>query len=261
MSGVETIIVVLGIMTYSIVRQIAGEPLRLKRLIGLPAALTVIGIVEVARIKGPVPTHTDLVLIGVGCAINAVIGILQGRLMQLESRNGYLWGQMPKSVLWWWAAKIASGVVLDGVGHALGAELATMSAVMLLRLGVNRLAQAAIVAPRGFATGVPFAPEPDKTGGGRKSEFVSEKNRFLTEIRDRATVLFEDVRADHPYTHQSAPGQPRRNSINENPFGYRSGPSRPPSSRPPTIPPPGLKRQLAQLLLRELNNRINDPAK
>jgi hypothetical protein len=44
-------------------------------------------------------------------------------------------------------------LVLDGIGHALGAQLATISAVMLLRLGVNRLAQAAIVAPRAARVG------------------------------------------------------------------------------------------------------------
>jgi hypothetical protein len=259
MSGVEMIIVVLGIMAYSIGRQIAGEPLRVKRLIGLPAALTVIGIIEVARSKGSAPTHMDLVLIGVGCAINAVIGIGQGRLMRLESRGGYLWGQMPKSVLWWWAAKIASGVVLDGIGHALGAQLATVSAVMLLRLGVNRLAQAAIVAPRGFATGVPFAPEPDKSGAGHRG--VSEKNRFLAEIRDRATTLFEDVRPDHPPTHRPAPRQPGGSSIHEDPSGYGISASSSFSPTPPTNPPPSLKRQLAQVILRELNNRIDDTAK
>ena len=148
MSGIEPVLAVAAIMLYSVGRQIVGEPLRVKRLLGLPAALTVIGIIDVATSKGSDPTVIDIVLIGVGCAINAVIGMCQGRLMRLWSRDGYLWAQMPKSVLWWWAAKIASGVVLDGIGHALGANLATVSAVMLLRLGVNRLAQAAVVAPR-----------------------------------------------------------------------------------------------------------------
>lgn len=86
--------------------------------------------------------------------------------MRLESRNGFLWGQMPKSVLGWWGAKIGSGVVLDGIGHALGAGIAVTSAAMLLRLGVNRLGQAAVVAPRALATGIPFAPEPTKDRSG-----------------------------------------------------------------------------------------------
>ena len=60
--SVETIVVVLGIMGYSIGRQITGEPLRVKRLIGLPAALTVIGIVDVANTKAQAPTVTDFVL-------------------------------------------------------------------------------------------------------------------------------------------------------------------------------------------------------
>jgi hypothetical protein len=161
--SVETTLTVLAIMIYVVGRQIAGEPLRVKRLIGLPAALTVAGIIDVAHNGGRAPTRDDIVLIAAGVVINAVIGIAQGRLMRLESRHGYLWGQMPRSVLWWWSTKIAVGVVLDAIGYALGAHLATASAVMLLRLGVNRLAQAAIVAPRALATGIPFAPEPDGT--------------------------------------------------------------------------------------------------
>lgn len=41
MSGAETVIAVVVIMAYSVGRQTAGEPLRIKRLIGLPAALMV----------------------------------------------------------------------------------------------------------------------------------------------------------------------------------------------------------------------------
>ena len=101
--------------------------------------------------------------------------------MRLETRNGYLWGQMPKSVLWWWGAKIASGVVLDGIGHALGAGLAVTTAVMLLRLGVNRLGQAAMVAPRALASGIPFAPEPTKqnSSAGQAGPSLSDRDRRL----------------------------------------------------------------------------------
>lgn len=170
MSGVETVITVVVIMACSVGRQIMGEPLRLKRLIGLPAVLTVVAVVDVAH-KGPGPTRLDLILVVTGCAVNAVIGLAQGTLMRLEARDGYLWGQMPTSVLWWWGAKVVSGVVLDGIGHALGAGMAVTSAVMLLRLGVNRLGQAAVVAPRALATGIPFAPEPtkDRPGAGSQS--------------------------------------------------------------------------------------------
>jgi hypothetical protein len=168
---IETVLVVLGLMVYTVIRQIAGEPLRVKRLLGLPAVLTVVGIVDLAQVKGAGPTSTDIALIGAGCLLNVIIGVAQGRMMRLEERNGYLWGQLPVSVLWWWAAKIGVAVALDLAAHVMGAHLAGASAVFLLRLGVNRLAQAAVVAPRALVTGIPFAPESDATAstGSRPS--------------------------------------------------------------------------------------------
>jgi hypothetical protein len=63
--------------------------------------------------------------------ISGVIGVLQGRRMRLESRDGYLWGQMPASVLWLWAAYFAGRGAVDVIGYAVHAQLATSSAVLL----------------------------------------------------------------------------------------------------------------------------------
>jgi len=258
--SVETIVVVLGIMGYSIGRQITGEPLRVKRLIGLPAALTVIGVVDVANAKAQAPTVTDFVLIGVGCAINMIIEICQGRLMRLESRDGYLWGQMPVSVLWWWGAKIASGVVLDGIGHVVGTSLAITSAVMLLRLGVNRLGQAAIVGPRAVATGIPFAPESDNSAAGRNDEFLAETSRPAAEIHDR-TINVLDA-SQKPWTNRVASARSGTTTAAHDRSCHKTGPDRPDRSstgRPGSRP--SLKRQLAQLLVREINDRIGQASK
>ena len=241
-----TVVMVLGIMAYSIARQIAGEPLRVKRLLGLPTALTVIGIVDVAKTKAPALTHTDIALIAAGVVVNVVIGIGQGRLMRLESRDGYLWGQMPVRVLWWWGAKIASGVVLDGIGHALSAGLATASAVILLRLGVNRLAQAAVVAPRALATGIPFAPEADKAGHEHRKGSPAQHNDLLAEFRQRAATILDDRQ-----TPANGAAPTARRSHTASTGGVPS----------PSDPAPGLKRQLADLLLREIANRLDGTAK
>ena len=257
MSDIETVITIAVIMVYFVGRQIAGEPMHLKRLIGLPAALTAIGVVDVANSKGPGPTRLDIVLIVVGCAVNALIGMCQGRLMRLETRNGYLWGQMPKSVLWWWAAKIASGVVLDGIGHALGAGLAVTTAVMLLRLGVNRLGQAAMVAPRALATGIPFAPEPTKqnSSAGQAGPSCSNRDRRLPDASEPNSTFFDRARRDLP---RYSPVQ-RRAGVDLTSDGrprYRTG--APGSLAGSSSPATGVKRQLVQVLLRELNNRMNN---
>jgi hypothetical protein len=243
MSSLETVITVVVIIAYSIGRQVVGEPLRVKRLIGLPVALTILGIVDVATSNVPGPTHFDIVLIGAGCAINVAIGICQGRLMRLETRNGFLWGQMPKSVLWWWAAKIASGLLLDGIGHAFGAHLATISAVMLLGLGFNRLAQGTTVSYRALASGIPFAPEPGRLGPGLNARGRSGKTRFFANSPD--------------------PGQPRSSPTGD----YSSGSKiRPParfngSSTHSTSSAISLPRQIWQMFLCEINDRLSDALK
>jgi C4-dicarboxylate transporter len=56
---------------------------------------------------------------------------------------------------------MTSRVVLDIVASGLGAHVAASTAPMLLTLGINRLAQAAVVAPRALAAGIPFTPEKD----------------------------------------------------------------------------------------------------
>jgi hypothetical protein len=48
-------------------------------------------------------------------------------------------------------------VIADGM-HA---HVAASTATLLFGLGVNRLAQAAVIVPRAMAMGVPFAPEKD----------------------------------------------------------------------------------------------------
>jgi hypothetical protein len=70
--------------------------------------------------------------------IAGVTGVMQGRRMRLESRHGYLWGQMPASVLWLWAAYFAGRGAVDVIGYAVHEQLATSSAVLLLGVGVNR---------------------------------------------------------------------------------------------------------------------------
>ena len=163
--------------------------------------------------------------------------------MRLETRNGFLWGQMPKSVLWWWAVKIASGLVLDGIGHAFGAHLATISAVMLLGLGFNRLAQGTTVSYRALASGIPFAPEPERLGPGLNALGRSGNNRFLAASPD--------------------PGQPRSCPTGDYSSGSRigpparfSGPSAHSTSSPTSLP-----RQICQMFLCEINDRLSDALK
>ncbi|HEY5336328.1 MAG TPA: hypothetical protein VIJ71_09960 [Mycobacteriales bacterium] len=148
----------IGIVGYVIGRQLLGEPLRGKRLVVLPVVLTVIGALS---LRGHHATTTDVAFIALCGLVAAGIGLAQGWLVRLESREGVLWSQLPPRGLWLWLGLVVSRLTIDVVASGAHAHLAASTAPILLVLGINRLAQAAVVAPRAWSAGIPFAPERD----------------------------------------------------------------------------------------------------
>ena len=157
-----TVLAVIGIVVYVIGQQLVGGALSGKRLIVLPAVLTVIGIADISG-DGSHPGARDIVLLSVSAVIAIAIGLGLGAMTRLERRDGYLWAQLPRQGLWLWGVLFVSRLVVTGIAHASGAHLAASSTAILLMLGLNRAAQALVVAPRAILAGIPFAPEQDGT--------------------------------------------------------------------------------------------------
>jgi hypothetical protein len=148
---------VIGIFAYVIAQQLAGSPVTGKRLIVLPAVLSVIGILNISGKPGAM----DIGLMAVSGVIAIAVGLGLGAMTRLEQRGGYLWAQVSKQGLWLWGGLIISRVLLVGIADAAGAHVAASTGVILLMLGLNRIAQALVVASRAIAAGIPFAPEKD----------------------------------------------------------------------------------------------------
>ena len=159
MSAIE-ILAVVGLICLIVFRQLQGEPLRGRRTVLLPAILTVIGYAdlhkEAAHIGG-----ADLACLIVGVAGSVVIGLGFGAVTRLQERDGFLWAQLPKYGLWLWGALFAWRGLDLFIASAMHAHVAASSSTLLFSLGVNRLAQAAVILPRALRLGVPFAPEKD----------------------------------------------------------------------------------------------------
>jgi hypothetical protein len=158
MSALVEVVAVIGIVGYVIARQLAGEPLRGRRVILLPAILTVIGVLDLHSS----PLHArpaDVGCLVVGGLLVAGIGVAQAGVLRLESRDGYLWAQLPVRGLWLWLALIATRVAMTLAADGLDAKLAAASSTILLMLGINRLGQALVVIPRARRARIAFAPE------------------------------------------------------------------------------------------------------
>ena len=160
MSAIE-ILAVIGIIGYVIFRQVQGEPLRGRRTVLLPAILTGVGFLNLHAAGGAHLASADIGCLVIGTVGSAAIGLAFGAIMRLESRGGHLWAQLPLRGLWLWGALVASRVAVLLLATGLHAHVAASSTTLLFSLGVNRLAQAAVIIWRAMAMGVPFAPEQD----------------------------------------------------------------------------------------------------
>jgi hypothetical protein len=182
-SEVIRVLAVIAVIGYVIGRQLLGEPLRGKRVVALPVILAVAGAADLGK-NGRHVELADVICLVISGLIAVTIGLLQGRMIRLESRNGALWGQMPVRGLWLWALLVGSRLIMTVIALAVGAKVAGSSAPIIMLLGINRIGQAAIVLRHALATGIPFAPEKDGRSflsgqnGGPASRSPGQASRY-----------------------------------------------------------------------------------
>jgi hypothetical protein len=153
------ILAVIGIIGFVIYQQLAGQLIQGKRLVVLPAIVTVIGFLD---LRGHHLGSADVAWLTVGAAGSLLIGLAFGLITRLESRDGVLWGKMPLRGLWLWAGLVAWRVLIIVLAARTGAHVAASTTPLLLTLGLNRLGQAAVIVPRAMLAGIPFAPEKER---------------------------------------------------------------------------------------------------
>lgn len=154
MTDLVSALVLLAVVAFVIISQVKGMTLTGRRMVLLPVILIGFGAVNLAKMHGAGPT--DIACIAVSAAVAAAIGLGQGWSMHLESRGGALWGRLPLRGLWWWAALIGARIGMLAIAAALGAKAAGSVDAVFLVLGINRLAQSAVIGLRASRAGLPL---------------------------------------------------------------------------------------------------------
>ena len=157
MSWLE-VLVVIGVVGFVVYQQVAGELLQGKRVVVLPAVVTVIGFLD---LRGHHTGAADIAWLTAGAAGSLLIGLAFGLITRLESRDRVLWGKMPLRGLWLWVALVAWRVLIVVLAARTGAHVATSTAPLLFTLGLNRLGQGVVIMLRAVRAGLAFAPEKD----------------------------------------------------------------------------------------------------
>jgi FtsH-binding integral membrane protein len=159
-----TILLAVAAVGYVLWSRMKGQPLQAKRLLILPAVLTVLGATD---LTGHL-TSKDIAFLVASAAISAVLGAARGATIQLYAKDGELWQRYRPITAGLWLMLIVFKLIMMAVAHSAGASAGGGSNGLLLTLGVSLLAEAAIVGPRAVATGLPFAANRKDPGVGRR---------------------------------------------------------------------------------------------
>jgi hypothetical protein len=154
-----TIVMVIAAIGYVLWSRMQGRPLKAKRLLVLPAILVVIGISDLTGSSAPHLTSLDVSFLVASVSLSAILGAARGATIHLYPQGGELWQRYRPSTVGLWLVLIAAKIVLAAVAHGAGAANGAGTSTLLLSLGVSLLGEAATVAPRALATGVPFAAD------------------------------------------------------------------------------------------------------
>ena len=159
MSWLE-IVVVIGVIGFVIYQQVAGQAVQGRRLIVLPAVLTVVGFLEPARRQAPAPGRHRLADRRRHRVAADRAGLRRDHPAPGAQRRAVGAAPAARPVALGRADRLARAGH-GARGYKSGAHVAASTTPLLFTLGLNRLGQAAVIAARAMAAGIPFAPEKD----------------------------------------------------------------------------------------------------
>lgn len=136
------VLVVIGVavVCFVLFSRMRGERLNARRLVVLPAVLTVIGLVEVlGAVRGGVH-DADLALLAGGLIVSTAFGIARGATVMLYAAQDRLWLRYRPLTLVLWLVTIAVRVGLSVLAAAVRATL-VQGPALLLFVGVTLLGE------------------------------------------------------------------------------------------------------------------------
>lgn len=144
MSGPVEIVLIVAAIGYLLLRRLMGEPAQAKRMLVLPAVLSVIGLADLSG-SGVVKSPASLAFLFASAAIGVVLGALRGVSVRISRRDDV-------AIVGYTAVTVVLWLVNIGARFALGA-LHPGDDGLLLTLGLGILAEGLVVLYRALRGG------------------------------------------------------------------------------------------------------------
>lgn len=177
MSTPIEILLVVALVGYMLIRRLMGEPAQAKRMLVLPAVLTVVGL---SSAQSVLHDPTQLGFLAVTTLVGIAIGALRGASVKVFVRDGivnmrYTWITI---VLWVVniAAKLGGNFLLSSIDpHADGGN------TLMLTLGAGLLMEGVVVLGKAMRTGGQVIWQQGRNGGPHRT------SSFLDEMQSRVS--------------------------------------------------------------------------
>jgi hypothetical protein len=146
-NGPIEIVVIVAVIAYLLVRRLVGEPAEVKRMLLVPAIVTIAGIVDL----GPVAQSWVSIWFLIGSAVvSAVIGLLRGASVRVFPQDGIVFMRYTFTTVILWAVNLAIrfgatfllGMIDSKAEHATSNGLALTLGVGMLLEGLGVLSKA-----------------------------------------------------------------------------------------------------------------------
>lgn len=146
MSGPVEIVVIIAAVGYVLARRMAGEPAQAKRMLILPAVLTVVGFTDIGKAG---TSGTAVAFLVATAAVSVVLGAARGASIRLSARDGIVFLRYTWLTVGLWVLNL---VVKFGANALLGAtDRHTVTAAgnsLLFTLGLGLLTEGVVVLVR-----------------------------------------------------------------------------------------------------------------
>jgi hypothetical protein len=183
MSDPVEVIVILAAVGYVLARRMIGEPVQAKRMLVLPAVLSLIGMSDVSgHVKSPV----SLLFLVATAAISVALGALRGVSVRISRRDGLAFVRYTGFTVVLWvvnlAIKFGANLVLGGIDRT---DAGAVGNSLLLTLGLGILAEGLVVLYRALRADHPVMWTQSRDSAPHQmSPFLDNLRRNLTDRAD-----------------------------------------------------------------------------
>ena len=170
--NIATIALVVLLVGYLLVRRMTGQLMEARRMLILPAILTLVGL---ASLNSTALSATAIGFLLLGCVVGAGFGAVRGYTVRISERNGAAWMRYSVATIGLWIAAIAVRLALVPVENLVDPTAASVAGqAAMVAVGVGFLAESVAVLYRAMHSEATIVWRADKSGNHTVSPTLSD---------------------------------------------------------------------------------------